>query len=234
MTYVEAEELHPGDKVYWTDPDNNACGRHYRIQRINVGENDGQFTIVSIVDVDGSVLECFLRELSLIQRRRTMASNYLEFSERIDNLSPAEKEWIDALPSAIEYEDNPDFHDEKEWEGALVDKLASIGIDVDNDVIDTLDMFPYFNYEIEQGGWWIYAEESAYLDHIAYVVQAFIKKFRPDYIFKLCWAEYCDKPRVGEFGGGWLAISKDEVVYGNTYAAVDEAAEALRAGSGKA
>lgn len=67
MTRTQVLKLHPGDEVYWNDPDSGACSRYYRIQEIAVVPNMGacgRHTVVRIVDVDGSVLECFPEELS--------------------------------------------------------------------------------------------------------------------------------------------------------------------------
>ena len=63
MTYNEAKQLHPGDEVYWNDPDDGACSRHLTILTIDVHPDNGPDTVVSIMEVDGSVVECFLKEL---------------------------------------------------------------------------------------------------------------------------------------------------------------------------
>ena len=59
MTLKEVKRLHPGDEVYWNDPDDGICSRVYTIASIVVNGK-----VVSITDVDGSVLECFAEELS--------------------------------------------------------------------------------------------------------------------------------------------------------------------------
>ncbi len=58
MTEEEVERLQEGDQVYWNDPDEGACSRTYNISSIGmVGQ------LVSIVDEDGSTLECYPEEL---------------------------------------------------------------------------------------------------------------------------------------------------------------------------
>lgn len=59
MTKDEAAKLQPGDEVYWTDPDEGACSRVYRIRTIEI-----QGDVVVITEPDGSFLECFAEELS--------------------------------------------------------------------------------------------------------------------------------------------------------------------------
>lgn len=166
-----------------------------------------------------------------------MANNYLMFSEAIDHITDEEKQWIEDIPEGIEYCDNPDYEDDEEWVNAMLDKMTVLGIDHEQ-VVDMLELFPYFKFNLQESPkrgrfWWLTTDESADLAHVACVVQAFIRKFRPDYIFKLTWCEYCDKPRIGEFGGGWVVVSKNDVEYGNTYSAADEVVEAMRTGSFK-
>lgn len=63
MTYKEVKQLHPGDEVYWSDPDDGLCSRHLQIQTIDVGVDSGDNTVISITEDDESVVEVFLREL---------------------------------------------------------------------------------------------------------------------------------------------------------------------------
>jgi len=63
MTYKEAKRLRPGDKVYWNDPDNGTCSRYLTIKSINVYQDNGLDTTVSIMEPDGDVVVCFLKEL---------------------------------------------------------------------------------------------------------------------------------------------------------------------------
>jgi hypothetical protein len=59
MTQEEVKNLHPGDEVFWNDPDEGLCSRVYRIASIRViGE------VVQITDVEGDALECLAEELS--------------------------------------------------------------------------------------------------------------------------------------------------------------------------
>jgi hypothetical protein len=148
-----------------------------------------------------------------------VADYYTGFSEVIQNLTDEEKEWVEGIPTMCGCDDDIK---------ALAKALEEYNIVSD---AESLDNFPQFTSQIDHNGsWWIstWDEEGANLDHVAWLVQAFIKKFRPDFVFKLTWAEYCSKPRVGEFGGGWLVVSKDKIVYGSTWGEADETTEALR------
>ena len=59
MRLRDLKKLHSGDEVFWTDPDEGRCSRHYIIAEIEfVGG------IVKLTGKDGSYLECYARELS--------------------------------------------------------------------------------------------------------------------------------------------------------------------------
>jgi hypothetical protein len=60
MTKEEAKQLHCGDEVYWTDPDEGLCSRYYNIKAIYWANDD----VICIEDEDGSYLECFAHELT--------------------------------------------------------------------------------------------------------------------------------------------------------------------------
>lgn len=152
-----------------------------------------------------------------------MADNYTEFSERISDLSSDERRWVEALPTF-----------EKIDAAELATALREYGIDAA--AAQDIEMFPDFGSVIDQdGAWWISAPDGhGDLDHVAIAVQAFIRKFRPDFVFTLTWAATCSKPRIGEFGGGWLVVSKYEMQFGNTWGAAEECAEAMHTGSFKA
>ena len=68
MTRSEVLHLHPGDEVFWSDPDKGSeCSRTYRIGNIEVLENETDPSgdvVVRIQDVDGDVLEAWASELS--------------------------------------------------------------------------------------------------------------------------------------------------------------------------
>jgi hypothetical protein len=60
MKIKDVRKLHSGDQVYWNDPDDGTCSRVYQIQTIEVDPETG---VVVIQEPDGSMLECYAREL---------------------------------------------------------------------------------------------------------------------------------------------------------------------------
>jgi len=73
-----------------------------------------------------------------------------------------------------------------------------------------------FEWAFEEDGLWIYATEYGNVDDVVAFVQDFLAEFRPDGCFSLAWAETCSKPRIGEFGGGAVFVTKNTMEYQNT------------------
>jgi hypothetical protein len=64
-------------------------------------------------------------------------------------------------------------------------------------------------------GWgrhlWLHTEESGCPERAAQLVQKFLKEFRPRECWSLTYATTCSKPRVGEFAGGAVFVTADEI-----------------------
>jgi hypothetical protein len=58
MSAEQAEQLHPGDFVWWIDPDSGRCNKVIHIRFIEVIDE-----VVRISSVTGDTLECFAEEL---------------------------------------------------------------------------------------------------------------------------------------------------------------------------
>jgi hypothetical protein len=117
-----------------------------------------------------------------------MANNYQQFSEIVAHLTPAECEWFETeLLKEDECEEGP-----------------ACAWSINNDTESKTHL-------------WVHADECGDIERVCNTVQAFIKKFRPDHVFTLQWADYCSKPRVGEFGGGYAIVTIDDVVIESTW-----------------
>ena len=73
-----------------------------------------------------------------------------------------------------------------------------------------------FGYAFEDQGLWVFTEEYGNVDRVADLVQEFFKEFRPDGIFTLSWSDTCSKPRLGEFGGGAVCVTRNTVEWMTT------------------
>lgn len=150
-----------------------------------------------------------------------MADYYSQFSEGIDGITEKEAEWIQAFLEK-EYPADPSLEKErKEW-------LDARFLNKDEDY---LDIWPHFEWEIEKGTaglyLWLRSDESFSEDHLAGFLRAFLKKFRPKGVVTINVAGTCSKPRVGEFGGSWMAISADHAEFGDTWNSARVAAEKM-------
>ena len=136
-----------------------------------------------------------------------MADSYTEFSEIIENLTIEEASWLDHQLSTAPDADCPIF------------------------LKDCPDRYPGdsdcgFGYSFEEHDgrcWlWIGSSEGCNVDYVAHLVQKFLKQFRPGQCWSLTYAVTCSKLRVGEFGGGAVFVTADEIYDHNAYAFVDQ------------
>jgi hypothetical protein len=129
-----------------------------------------------------------------------MAAYYLQFSETLDNLKPEEEQWLEEQLAAdpdtgcpvflADYEDlNPDDTDH----GFCIS----------------------FEEEGDTRRLWIYADDHGDVGRVAHLIQKFLKQFRPDQCWSLGYANTCSKLRVGEFGGGAVFVTAEDIRWQN-------------------
>ena len=161
-----------------------------------------------------------------------MANNYLQFSEVLKDLTEPEETW---LKEQLQKTDNATMDDEDDEDSTsssqsyafLRDKpeydadCDSLGFDYD--FHDDEDMVNW-GYHL-----WVYAEECGNADNVAWLVRKFLKQFRPTQCWSLTWAGTCSKPRVGEFGGGAVFVTADEIKYQDSYDFVEQERAAFKA-----
>jgi len=168
----------------------------------------------------------------------------METTEVISKLSKKEEAWLkeqlqpirvfgdreypeDAVPAKV-------AETEPEWSGLRF--LRDNG-DYDPDC-DCLGFEWSFSVDSDHGGWgrhlWVYAEESGNPDNVVWLVQKFLKKFRPDQCSSLTYSTTCSKPRVGEFGGGAVFVTADEIKWQNAYGFIEDQRAAFEAKQSKA
>jgi len=159
-----------------------------------------------------------------------VADNYLEFSEEITGLTEDEKQWwLDQLEPVYVLGDKEytEANLPAECDTAKADWCGCRGY---RDLPDC-ESNPYvqvgFVYEFiedpaendaESGRCLhIYCEDWGSLDGVAHLVRKFLKRFRPKECWSLTWSETCSKPRIGNFGGGWLFVTAEGVEWGDTF-----------------
>lgn len=136
-----------------------------------------------------------------------MANHYTQWSEYISFNNKEEADWLkDVLFLDISKYETPENEDLDNAEIVQEILSSNFGIELR---IDDADNFPGFERYIsnDRSGVSIYAEEYGDVSVAAIILQAFLKKFRPNDHFSIQWADTCSKPRAGEFGGGAVFIT---------------------------
>jgi hypothetical protein len=162
----------------------------------------------------------------------TVADNYLQFSEVVANLTEQEEAWLkDQLQPVRAF-------GEKEYpEDAVPADLADTDADwsgvrflrdkPDHDAQwDALGFEHGFHEDHDTGGWgrhlWLYAEVWGDASNVAWLVQKFLKQFRPNQCWSLTYSATCSKPRVGEFGGGAVFVTADTIQWQNAHDFIED------------
>ena len=168
-----------------------------------------------------------------------MANNYLEFSEIVPNLTAPEEAWLEAQLQTVRAFGNNEYLEDAvpaeladtapDWSGPRL--LRDFG-DYDPDY-DSLGFQYAFHKDEARDGWGrylcLYAEEYGNPEHVAHLVQKFLKTFRPDQCWLLTYATTCSKPRAGEFGGGASFVMADEIKWQNVGDFVEQERTAFEA-----
>jgi len=152
-----------------------------------------------------------------------MANNYTQWSEFFPLNSSEEAAWIKSvLCLNIDNYQTDDSLSESEARQIILKNEFGINISTDD-----ADFFPGFSVEFSDNdsGVYIYAEEFGNVDTAASIFQTFLKKFRPSDYFKIEWADTCSKPRAGEFGGGAVFVTADNVEWTHTGTWISERAK---------
>ena len=159
-----------------------------------------------------------------------MADNYLQFSESLGPLTTKQDAWLQQQLEAIvvinetEFpeDDAPDC-DEPEYRGLRFLR--------DYETLDDDADIPGFGVEFNGTGKdrhaWLSAEEGGDPSRVAHLVQSFLKKFHPDQSWSLTYATTCSKLRVGEFGGGAVFVTADDIHWNDSYDFVEEQRKAF-------
>ena len=154
-----------------------------------------------------------------------MSQGYLLFSEA---LALAEEESVRAEQVAwLQLALAPVKPDDEEDAAQCRENLVKLGVDVAN--VDSIDCWPDFSWKFheteDEPHLWIYSAESGDLEHVAAIVQAFLKKFYPDQGFGLQWASTYSKPLIGAFGGGAMYVNAEGATFATTHDALRRFAE---------
>lgn len=159
-----------------------------------------------------------------------MADNYLQFSETLDNLTDEESAWLGhqlepiAVIDGTEYPEDDDAvrnrDTEPSFQGLRFLQDYEDLEDGDND--PTVQGFE-IEYRFDDTNYaWFSADTNGDAGRLAHLIQKFLKRFRPDQCWSLTYATTCSKLRVGEFGGGAVFVTAEEIRWQSSYAFVEQ------------
>lgn len=138
-----------------------------------------------------------------------MANNYTLASECYGKFTKTERRWLKQQIKKLElYRE-----DSKRPKGCVFRQ---------ND-LDSGD----FTAKFDGDALHVYSEENFSIDAFVTLFTAFLhvhpkSKHKR---FELTWAATCSAPRAGEFGGGYVIVTRDSVKFGNTWDMVAEASK---------
>lgn len=143
-----------------------------------------------------------------------MADNYTEFSETLDNLTPDEEKWLNEQLASDPCTGCPVFVADYE----------------EHDPDETGYGFcVLFQCDDENCNLAIYSDGYGQVGRVAHLVQKFLKRYRPDQYWSLTFSNTCSSPRVGEFGGGAVFVTADEIRWHHTHDFIEQQRAAFAA-----
>lgn len=129
-----------------------------------------------------------------------MANNYTQFSVLLPKVDSAKlAEFMAAVEARHEAAD-----EEGNW-----DYLPLEGLE----------------YELRDGELWLYAEEDGHVTAASELIQEFLEHFAIDEGVYMSWACTCSKPRINEFDGGAVVVTRKEMLWVGSYDVLKMAAE---------
>ena len=174
-----------------------------------------------------------------------MADNHLEFSEVLGNLTEPEEAWLKEQLQPIRV-----FGDHGvSWRrrarrtgrhrcriGPVFASCVTSRTTIQNGMrwVSSTSFTTTMIREVGAATCGSTRKNAAMPDNVAWLVQKFLKKFRPDQCWSLTYATTCSKPRAGEFGGGAMFVTADEIKWQNAYDFIEEQRAAFKAKQSKA
>jgi hypothetical protein len=163
-----------------------------------------------------------------------MADNYLQFSETLDALTPEEATWLRHQLEPIAVVDGTEHPEDDDAVRNCETEPSFQGPRFLQDYEDLCDDADEqgFHVQFQTGDSnyaWFSADEHGDADRLAHLIQKFLKRFRPDQCWSLTYATTCSKLRAGEFGGGAVFVTADEIKWQSSHAFVEQQRAAFEA-----
>ena len=162
-----------------------------------------------------------------------MADNFLQFSEMLYDITSCEVAWLQRQLEPIAVIDGREYHEDDD---AVADRERDLSfhgfrflLDYE-DLDDDADVRGFeIDFQDDAANVWLSADVNGDPGRVAHLVCKFLKQFRPDQCWSLTYACTCSKLRIGEFGGGAVFVTADEVRRQNGYDFVQQERAAFEA-----
>ncbi len=152
-----------------------------------------------------------------------MADNYCQGSYKLNFRTPENPEWRQWWKDVLEYTFNQDPSEIPEEVKArhpeALERLQKAVEKEDYEIFnpaevgfDDSEPSKFYGVELEKEGVWLHGDESWDVNVAVDLIQAFLHRFNLDWVEELSYADTCSKPRIGEFGGTTLFITKDRIM----------------------
>lgn len=82
--------------------------------------------------------------------------------------------------------------------------------------------WPNFEFLLDKRELFFFSQDYGDLNQVSALLRAYLKRFDPKRILVFTWVAICSKPSPGEFGGGWIIITADEIFSGTVRDAAEE------------
>lgn len=148
-----------------------------------------------------------------------MSENYTQWSSMIYNLSPEEAAWakeVDGFLKAVDLKTGYDSVNRSDVAVLAFDFPVVADLTETVSVLCEQEYLGDAQFDVTDNGLWFHADDDGDLGMTAAIVQDFIRRWRPDLIFHIEYANTCSKPRVGEFSGGVVVISYEGIDWMHT------------------
>lgn len=155
------------------------------------------------------------RRLEGLRKDITVANNYTQFSQGIDHVTPEERAWIENQLDPDHWRDTP-----PKWDAPVEDGQVACEWSLD-------PSSPHRELGEVESFFWVH-EDSGDPEQVSAFIRAFLAKFQPDDHFVLTYAETCSSPRLGEFSGGAIIVTRDEIRRLSVYDWVEHEVASLR------
>lgn len=113
----------------------------------------------------------------------------------------------------------------KEWLKAFELERDLFEDDTSSEYWEKYDGYMYELYEhsMTAKGLWVYGEDSINIESAVWFTQKVLTDLNIEGGIYISWADTCSKPRIGEFGGGGVVVTKNDEYWVTSYDVVHSA-----------